>query len=202
MKRVKAMRKFVIASVIAAACGMSFAENIDPYNDGHRYAYGENVGWLNFQPSTSGVQVYSDHVEGYVWAENIGWINLSPTSYGGVLNDGTGTLSGYAWGENVGWINFGPSTGGVSIDDDGNFSGYAWGENIGWINFTLTSRPDSAVQACKVSLEDFANFADDWLSSGSVPGNLDATGDVDMNDFSIFASYFMDFCPDAWPLKF
>ncbi|KAB2834123.1 MAG: hypothetical protein F9K48_06920, partial [Candidatus Brocadia sp.] len=116
----------------------SFAENIDPYNDGSQYAYGENVGFLNFEPDDnggSGAEVTSSRVTGYVWQENADWINLSPSNYGGVLNDGNGNLSGYAWGENVGWINFNPTGGGVTIDENGNFNGYAWGENIGWIHF-------------------------------------------------------------------
>ena len=191
----------LLCAMLVAAGANCFAENIDPYDDGSQHAYGENVGWLNFEPSGSGVQVYSDHVEGYVWAENIGWINLYPTNYGGVLNDGNGNLSGCAWGENVGWINFGPTYGGVVIDNQGAFSGYAWGENIGWINFSLTSLSAYNVQACKVNLDDLANFLAEWLESGSVPGNLDGTGDVDLNDYSILASYFMDYCPDAWPLK-
>ena len=109
-------------AVLMLSIGQSFAENIDPYDDDSQYAYGENVGWLNFEPSQGpGVHVYSDRVEGYVWAENIGWINLSPSSYGGIINDGIGNLSGYAWGENVGWINFNPTNGGVTIDSEGNF---------------------------------------------------------------------------------
>ena len=108
------------------------AGNIDPYNDGSQYAWGENVGWINFEPSEGeGVTVTNSAVTGKAWGENIGWINLSPAT-GGVVNDGAGNLSGYAWGENVGWINFG----GVTINPTtGIFSGYAWGENIGWINF-------------------------------------------------------------------
>jgi hypothetical protein len=117
-----------------------YAENIDPLNDGSQYAYGENIGWLNFEPSLGpGVTVTTSQLTGYVWAENIGWINLSPTNYGGVFNDGTGNLGGYAWGENVGWINFSPTYGGVTIDTDGNFNGWAWGENIGWIHFNSQS---------------------------------------------------------------
>jgi hypothetical protein len=186
-------------------CDNLYAENIDPNNDSSQYAYGENVGWLNFEPSTGdGVQVASDKLTGFIWAENIGWINLSPSTYGGVFNDGSGNLSGYAWGENVGWINFNPVVSGdpnnygVKIDVDGNFDGWAWGENIGWINFGLA---DYYVVACKVTFEDLANFVDDWLDSGPVPGNLDLTGDVNFEDFAIFSGYWLDFCPDGWQLK-
>jgi len=121
------------------------AENIDPDNDGSQYAYGENVGWLNFEPNLPdpnvGASVSQTKVTGFIWAENIGWINLSPATYGGVNNDGAGNLSGYAWGENVGWINFDPNVlgdpthYGVTIDSDGDFDGWAWGENVGWIHF-------------------------------------------------------------------
>jgi hypothetical protein len=52
------------------------AENIDPSDDGQQYAWGENAGWLNFEPDQGiGVTVASDYITGYVWAENICWIN-------------------------------------------------------------------------------------------------------------------------------
>ena len=99
---------FTILFVAILAFGqLTLAENIDPYDNGHQYAWGENVGWFNFEPSEGlGVTVGDYVVTGYVWAENIGWINLSPSVYGGVTNDGYGELGGYAWGENVGWISF------------------------------------------------------------------------------------------------
>jgi len=114
-----------------------------------KWAWGSNVGWINFAPPHGGVTVYDDHLEGYAWAENIGWIRLgahtggSPHTYAndavdnyGVNNDGNGNLSGYAWGTNVGWISFNPSDSQVTIDPaNGSFDGYAWGETIGWIHF-------------------------------------------------------------------
>ncbi|OXU14242.1 hypothetical protein [Sedimentisphaera salicampi] len=173
------------------------AENIDPYDDGSQYAWSENVGWLNFQPAQgSGVHVSSDSVEGFVWAENIGWINLSPSSYGGIENDGSGNLSGFAWAENAGWINFAPTHGGVTIDTEGEFAGWAWGENIGWINFSVLD----AVQACRVCNEDLLNMADNWLS-GAAQADLNNDFNVDMIDCAILADYWLDYCPDAWPLK-
>ena len=110
-----------LAGVAQAAMG-----NIDP-ND--KYAWGTNVGWINFNPTHGGVTVYADHLEGYAWGENVGWIrmgthtgggsntygNTSATDYG-VNRDGDGNLSGYAWGTNVGWINFNPTHSQVTID--------------------------------------------------------------------------------------
>ncbi|MCK5476188.1 MAG: fibronectin type III domain-containing protein [Candidatus Pacebacteria bacterium] len=42
---------------------------------------------------------------GYAWGENIGWINFAPTG-GGVSVNSSGDLYGYAWGENIGWLSF------------------------------------------------------------------------------------------------
>jgi len=138
-------------TIIVYICLFSFiypqTSNIDPTE---KYAWGTNVGWINFLPSDGGVTIYTDHLEGYAWSENVGWIrlgtynsggshtyeNTSNTNYG-INNDGEGNLSGYAWGTNVGWINFNPSNGGVAIamEPAGAMSGYAWAENIGWIHF-------------------------------------------------------------------
>ncbi len=199
----------IMAVCLLLCCGDLYAENIDPNNDDMQYAWGENVGWLNFEPNTGdGAQVASDKLIGYVWAENIGWINLDPNdadSNTGITNDGAGNLSGYAWGENVGWINFAPNVPGdsndygVKIDADGAFYGYAWGENIGWINFSIV---DNYVVACKVTFEDLANFTALWLDTGSNAANLDGEADnVDFEDYAIFSSYWQDFCPDSWQLK-
>lgn len=138
--RFKQMLTAIFSVAVLLFCSAGYAENIDPDNDGSQYAWGENVGWINFQPSLGdGVTVTDSAVTGYAWAENIGWVNLSPTN-GGVINDGGGNLSGYAWAENAGWINFKPAGAGVTIDSTtGVFNGYAWGENIGWINFAPTS---------------------------------------------------------------
>lgn len=129
------------------------ASTIDPDNDGSRYAFGENVGWINLAPAGGeGVTVTPSLLTGKAWGENIGWINFSPVN-GEVVNDGMGHLSGYAWGENVGWINFAPTGGGVEIDPvTGIFSGSAWGENIGWISFASTGAVPFRVKTSPVSV--------------------------------------------------
>src|SRR3990172_2330538 len=99
------------------------AGNIDPGSDGSAYAWGENIGWINLNPSYGGgVTVTDSALSGFAWGENIGWVSfscLSTSTCGtvnyGVVNDGAGNLSGYAWGENIGWINFAPTGGGVTI---------------------------------------------------------------------------------------
>ena len=118
------------------------------------YAWGENIGWLNWGTPEGAVNVPdSGDLTGYVWGENVGWISLNcvnTSSCGSVAyavtRTGT-TLSGYAWGENVGWISFNcsntASCGAVSydvaVDTSGVFTGYAWGENVGWISFNCSN---------------------------------------------------------------
>ena len=203
---------FVLTILFSAI--VSSAENIDPYEDGSQYAYGENVGWLNFEPSEGpGVTVSDANLTGYVWAENIGWINLSPSTYGGVSNDGTGLLTGLAWGENVGWINFNPKVAGdanhygVTIDHEGNFDGWAWGENIGWIHFRSKVPPLYKVQtswftSCEVGFDDLGRLVLHWLGTeGKLPGDLDGSGEVDFYDYARLADLWLEPCPPGWPLK-
>lgn len=130
-----------LATTVAAA-----GTNIDPGNDGSRYAWSENLGWINAKPlgdGGPGLEVRDFAVTGYAWSENAGWISFSCENTGscaaarwGVTNDGHGHLAGYAWAENAGWIDIGALFAGVSIDPaTGEFAGHAWGENVGWIAF-------------------------------------------------------------------
>ena len=127
--------RFIVAATLAIALPAG-AANIQP----NSFAWGENIGWINFAPTGSGgVTVSNTGITGFAWSENFGWVNFAPTS-GGVVNS-AGVLSGFAWSENAGWINFLPAgAGGVTINTTtGQFSGFAWGENVGWINFGVTS---------------------------------------------------------------
>jgi hypothetical protein len=96
----------------------------------NRYAWSENVGWIDFGSSGGAVTVTDSGFSGYAYGENIGWIVLSS-----VTNNAEGTLSGYAWSENTGWIDFSH----VTISSGGIFGGYAYGENIGNIIFNDTT---------------------------------------------------------------
>lgn len=97
------------------------------------YAWGENLGWLNFLADGSNIQVTDTALTGYVWSDNYGWINLGPTN-GGVTNNCSGNLGGHAWGENLGWIDFS----GASINtSSGKFTGVIGTEGsvVGRISF-------------------------------------------------------------------
>jgi len=93
----------------------------------YKYAWSNNVGYINFENLTVGDSALSGHA----WSTNKGWIKFDPTN-GGVSNNGQGVLSGYAWGEQLGWINFS----GVSINTStGKFSGTATSDLIGTLTF-------------------------------------------------------------------
>jgi hypothetical protein len=159
----------LIIGLVLGLVGVVYAAaNIDSTN---KWAWGTNVGWINFAPTDGGVTVYSDHLEGYAWAENIGWIRLGSDGGGGTpyyanttaanygVNNNSGTLSGYAWGTNVGWIKFDPTDGGVTIDTStGSFDGYAWGENIGWIHFQNTDPAYNVVTTFYPTVVTLARF--------------------------------------------
>ena len=76
----KHLRVGLVLVLVLIITPLVFAENIDPDNDGAQYAYGENVGWFNWEPAINsgihGVHVYDNYLDDYIWAENIGWINL------------------------------------------------------------------------------------------------------------------------------
>lgn len=205
--------KIFLICLLALFANIAMAENIDPYEDGSQYAYGENIGWLNFEPNQGpGVTVTDTSLTGYVWAANIGWINLAP-NHGGVTNDGTGLLSGYAWSQNTGWINFNPKVPGdlnhygVTIDHDGNFAGWAWGQNIGWIHLASSTPVAYKVQtswitSCVVDFDDLGRFCELWLQTGpGLNADFNAGNDVNFEDYTTIANLWLQLCPPGWPLK-
>lgn len=135
---------FLFCSLIA----LHAATTVDLEN---RYAYGANVGWINWVADTNNGAVMGDYVcSGYIYSANMGWINLgngSPTNgirYQnlsandfGVNQDGLGNLSGYAWGANIGWITFEQTYGKPKVNlFTGVLGGYAWSANCGWISLS------------------------------------------------------------------
>jgi len=133
----KLLKFFLLIFLPSIALASISEGTIDP---NFKYAWGENIGWVNFGCTKCDVKIKDDGLSGYVWSENFGWINLAPTN-GGVKNDGEGNLSGFAWGENLGWIDFSN----VKINKDGEFTGFASSSIAGRINFDC--------QNCKVKTD-------------------------------------------------
>lgn len=161
------MKKFLpfilVALILAAFPSAVFATGIV---SGSEFAWGENIGWLNWGTPEGNVDVGTTELTGYVWGENVGWVSLncSNTSSCGTVNykvtRSGGTISGYAWGENVGWVSFscantascGIVNYGVNLDTStGIFSGYAWGENIGWISMNCSNTSSCGTVEYKVA---------------------------------------------------
>jgi hypothetical protein len=118
----------------------------------NHYAYGANLGWLDWRGDAShGAVIGTNICSGYIYSANFGWISLgngSPAnglhyqnnsaSDFGVNVDGSGNLSGYAYGANIGWITFtNPGKPNVNLAT-GNMSGSVWSANWGWISLSNT----------------------------------------------------------------
>lgn len=145
---------FVLTSIFLPVFVFASTGTISATN---KYAWGDNIGWVNFNPVNGNVQVTDTALTGYIWSENYGWINLSPSAnlpagQSGVKNNGSGVLSGYAWGEGAGYINFS----GVTIDSNGQFQGAATGDIVGTLAFTCATNT-----SCKVTTT--------WTSASPAP---------------------------------
>jgi hypothetical protein len=51
-------------------------------------------------------QAAGGNLSGYAWGTNVGWINFNPTYSQVTIDPANGRFDGYAWGENIGWIHF------------------------------------------------------------------------------------------------
>ncbi|HEY1787113.1 MAG TPA: hypothetical protein VGJ73_03115 [Verrucomicrobiae bacterium] len=136
----------LLAVCLQIPAALRATTTIDSVN---RYAYGANIGWMNWVADSNNGAVIGDYVcSGFIYSANVGWINLgggSPangiqyqnlaTNDFGVNNDGLGNLTGYAWGANIGWITFEQTYGKPKVNlVTGALSGYIWSANCGWIS--------------------------------------------------------------------
>lgn len=155
----------LLLGIIIGLPNFVFASETDGTIDStYKYAWGENVGWINFGTSGGNVHVTDSSLTGYAWSANHGWINLNPPG-SGVSNNSEGTLSGSAWGENTGWIDFS----GVTIDDSGYFFGYASGTVTGQISFNCSNTDSCSNSDFKVAT-DWRHKSTRALSSGRPTG--------------------------------
>jgi hypothetical protein len=120
-------------------------------NGTNHYAYGANLGWLDWRSDTiHGAVIGTNICSGYIYSANVGWINLgsgtpvnglhyqnNSASDFGVNVDGSGNMSGYAYGANIGWITFEQTYGQPKVNlATGNLSGSVWSANCGWISLS------------------------------------------------------------------
>jgi hypothetical protein len=121
---------------MGAAYDIAHASTADGTISTDAYAWGENIGWINFGCANCNVHVTDAGLTGDAWSAQYGWINLAPTN-GGVTNDSEGHLGGTAWSSGLGWISFS----GVTINSSGKFTGIAGNaaSTSGRINFSCTN---------------------------------------------------------------
>ncbi len=124
----------------------------------YRYAWNDNIGWIDFGYPAGNVNVMAAQLTGYAYDSNILEIALDcATSPAGNIcsssdfkvnkNPSTGDLSGWAWNDDIGWISFNCSdpdlcaTSNYKVNvntSTGAFTGWAWNDNIGWISFNCS----------------------------------------------------------------
>lgn len=111
-----------------------------------------------------------------------------------------------AWGQyRIDWYTF-DGGGGISTG-----SGFELHGTIGQTDASLTTHSGNNFELtggfwpgftlCKVDMQDLQNFVANWLNSGAnIPADLDNDNNVDLVDFSILHSFWLDQCPGSWPL--
>ena len=193
------MRKLLFAlmatGLLSATLSTGFAATtIDAVNN---YAFGANLGWINWVGDTNNGAVIGEYVcSGFIYSANVGWISLgsgSPTNgvqYQnlsandfGVNNDGLGNLRGYAYGANIGWLNF-ETNGAPKVNLlSGQMSGYVWSANCGWISL---SNAAAYVQTDTINPGALApdGLPVAWLLLNFGTTNVDANADPDGDGMS------------------
>ena len=53
---------------------------------------------------------------------------------------------------------------------------------------------------CIVNMDDLSRFAAEWLAGSGSPADLNSDGAVDMIDFAVLGSSWLQSCPGDWPL--
>jgi hypothetical protein len=148
--------RLVCAILTLAALGLP-ARAATTINSANNFAYGANIGWLNWRGDVANGAVIGEFVcSGYIYGANVGWINLgdgtpvngiryanNSAADFGVNHDGAGNLRGFAYGANIGWLNFtNRDATGATYDGPkvnlltGRLNGWVYGANVGWISLS------------------------------------------------------------------
>ena len=208
--------RLTAALIVSVVVGFG-ARGATSINSANRFAYGANIGWVDWRGDVANGAVISQFVcSGYIYSANIGWIHLgdgtpangiryannSATDFG-VNHDGAGNLRGFAYGANVGWLNFtnrdatGATYDGPKVDLlTGRLSGYVYGANIGWIGL---SNAIAHVQTDTIPAgpdSDGDGIPDNWeLQYTGNLASLNGAGDFDSDGVPNSQEYLADTDP-------
>ena len=134
MVKMRKSKFFVLVFSFLLLVGSVSASTIDGIiTPNPQYAFGENLGWINFACDNCDVHITDTGLTGYAWSPQYGWINLAPDG-SGVTNNCSGELGGKAWSKTLGWVDFS----GAIINATGEFTGLAGtpGDKAGRVNFS------------------------------------------------------------------
>jgi hypothetical protein len=144
----------ILLALGTTAWSASAASTINAVN---RFAYGANIGWMDWRGDIANGAVVGAFVcSGNIYAANVGWISLgdgtpangvryanNTAADTGVNHDGAGNLTGYAYGANIGWLTFTNRAADGTVYDGpkvslltGRLSGFVWSANCGWISLS------------------------------------------------------------------
>lgn len=175
------MKRLALVGVLF--CGVASSWAVSTINTTNQYAWGANIGWLNWRPdfdstNTEGVVVTEFVCSGYIYAANVGWINMgngnpvdhiqyqnnSATDFGVncILYDKE-YQSAYETAHNLPVDS--PQPGFALL------RGYAYGANIGWINFEPLGNP--RISLATGNLTGFAYSANcGWINLNGLDAGL------------------------------
>jgi hypothetical protein len=126
-------------------------------NLSNRFAYGANIGWIDWRGDVvNGAVIGAFVCSGQIYSANVGWIDLGDGTPAngvryqnnlgsdfGVNHDGVGNLNGYAYSANAGWLTLtNRDSTGATYDGPkvnlltGRLSGFIWSANCGWISLS------------------------------------------------------------------
>jgi Bacterial TSP3 repeat len=213
------MKTIIATSIFVAAIALTArgATTINPTNS---FAYGANIGWLNWRGDVANGAVVGEYVcSGSIWSANVGWISLgngTPTNgiqYGNASATDFGVnltghyisagvpraqLRGFAYGANIGWINF-ESLGNPEVSlSTGKLSGFAYSANCGWIdlaNATAFVQTDVIVPGADTDGDGIADAYEFLYTTPDTLTVLTATGDADGDGATDRAEYLADTNP-------
>jgi hypothetical protein len=217
MQNITRLPKKLFAVLVFSSVAALTAPTATTINSVNRFAYGANIGWIDWHSDVANGAVVGEFVcSGYIYSANVGWIHLgdgtpangiryannSATDFG-VNHDGAGNLRGFAYGANIGWLNFtnraaaGDTYEGPKVDlFTGRLSGYVYGANIGWITL---SNAVAQVQTDTIPSgpdSDGDGIPDNWeLQYAGNLTTLNGSGDFDSDGIPNSQEYLADTDP-------